>query len=210
MFRIVAPRVISDFALSAAFLFTLFVGVLFLHFSINAMLRNAGMPGGTSLLLAGALAFMIVISAWVIGQDQIARRRRRHEAEREALGLPVGPTCVIYRTAEGAPMPWAMQGDVRVHYPRAARRFGIEGVAVVEFEIGADGRAKNVHCADVWPHRIFYEAAAQALLQARFAARDGQTPRFGPSYRMPFVFRIKGGSAVVDHGRRARPAKSRR
>lgn len=209
MFRIVEPRVISDFALSAAFLVALFFGVLFLHFSINAMLRNAGMAGGLSVMLAGGLSFLIVLSAWVIGQDQLARRRRRKEAQRSALGLPDGPVCVIHRSTEGAEMPWRMIGDVRVRYPGLARGFGIEGLAVVEFEIGADGRPKNVHCADVWPHRIFYDAAARALMQARFAARDGAAPRFGPSYRMPFVFRIRGASAVVDHGRRARPAKRR-
>jgi TonB family protein len=204
MFNVVAPRVISNFALSTAFLFSLFFGVIFLHMAINAMLRNAGLEGGLSLLLAGGLAFVLVVSAWVVGQDLLAQRRRRHEAEREALGLPDGPCCVIARTTEGAEMPWAMTTAVQVDYPRAARRFGIEGMAVVDFEVSADGRPKNLHCIDVWPHRIFYEAAAKALLQARFRARPGAKPRFGPTYRMPFVFRIQGGSSVRDLGRRAK------
>lgn len=204
MFRVVAPRVISNLALSAVFLVGLFIGVVLLQMSLNAMLRNAGMGPGQALWLAGTLSFLIVVSLWVIGQDVLARRRRRHEAEREALALPDGACCVVYRTEEGAEMPWAMTNQVHVVYPRTARRLGVEGMTVVEFEISADGLAKNLHCVDVWPHRLFYEAAAKALLQARFRVRDGARPRFGPTYRMPFVFRIKGGSMVTDHGRRAR------
>jgi TonB family protein len=209
MFKVVAPRVISNFALSAAFLAALFVGVVILHLSLNAMLRNAGLEPNASTLLAGALSVMLVLLAWVAGQDVLARRRRRHDAERVALELPDGPCCVIYRSSEGAEMPWTITGAVQVAYPRAARRLGVEGLAVVDFEVGGNGRAKNLHCVDVWPHRLFYEAAAQALLQARFKARDGKLPRFGPTYRMPFVFRMRGASAVTDHGRRARRARGR-
>lgn len=207
MFKVVAPRALSDFAVSTLFLATLFVVVLFLHFSINAMLRNAGLAPGLSVTLAGALAFIGVLSVWIIGQDSQARRRRQVEAERAALALPEGPCCVVFRGGEGAEMPWAMTTTVEVAFPRIARRLGIEGVALVEFEIGADGRAKNLHCADVWPHRLFYDAAADALLRARFTARDGAEPRFGPTYRMPFVFRIRGGAAVADYGRRAQIAR---
>lgn len=206
MFKVVAPRVISNVVLATLFLVTLFIGVVILHLTLNAMMRNAGLGPGLSVTLAGAVAFILVLSAWIAGQDVLRRRRQRHEAERLALDLPEGPCCVVYRTEEGAPMPWAMTGVVQVHYPPAARRAGIEGVAVVEFEVSADGRPKNLHCVDVWPHRLFYEAAAKALLQARFVARDDQQPRFGPSYKMPFVFRIRGAAAVSDHGRRAKHA----
>jgi TonB family protein len=207
MFKVVAPRVISNFVLSAAFVITLFVGVVILHLSLTGMMRNAGLGPGVAVMLAGAVAFILVVSVWVAGQDVLRRRRRRHAAEQQALNLPDGPCCVVYRSEEGAPMPWAMTSVVHVQYPRAARRIGVEGMAVVAFEITPDGRPKNLHCVDVWPHRIFYEAAAKALLKARFVAREGQQPRFGPSYKMPFVFRIRGAAAVQDHGRRAKRAR---
>ena len=101
-------------------------------------------------------------------------------------------------------MPWTLTSAVQVHFPKIARRFGIEGFAVVDFDITPEGRVKNIHCIDVWPSPIFYASAKAAMKDARFAVRPGATPRFGPSYRMPFVFRIQGSARVTDRGRRAR------
>jgi TonB family protein len=85
-----------------------------------------------------------------------------------------------------------------------ARQLGVEGVAVVEFEISAQGAAKNVHCAFAWPADVFYEAACEALAHARFTAKADALVRYGTSYRMPFVFRIAGAANLAEAGRRAR------
>jgi TonB family protein len=101
-------------------------------------------------------------------------------------------------------MPWEPVGALRARYPWLARRLGIEGIAIAEFEVGADGRAKNISCADVWPSNVFYDAAREALLHARFQPRGDIHVRYGASYKMPFVFRIAGASKTRDAGRRAR------
>ena len=101
-------------------------------------------------------------------------------------------------------MPWEPIGHVRARYPKLARQLGVEGVAIAEFEVGVDGRAKNIHCVDAWPSDVFFTAAREALQHARFQPKFDEHVRFGASYRMPFVFRISGATKLADRGRRAR------
>jgi hypothetical protein len=54
---------------------------------------------------------------------------------------------------------------------------------------------------------VFFDAAREALLRARFEPKPDLHVRFGASYRMPFVFRIAGASTLPDHGVRARPLR---
>jgi TonB family protein len=119
-------------------------------------------------------------------------------------GLPGGPCCVVWRAAEGGhrddAMPWRLAAPLRARYPRLARRLGVEGVAVAEFEVGSDGRAKNLHCVYAWPSDVFYEAAQEALAHARFEPKPDLRVRYGASYRMPFVFRIAGAARLSEKG----------
>jgi TonB family protein len=202
--RVSATRRATDLAGGLLFLAVVFVGVIVLQGAVNGALRNAGVAGGLALLLSGAAAFGAVVGGFGFYRFWGAMTARRADAERERLGLPDGPTCIVWRGEEGAEMPWALTQPIRVHFPKIARRFGIEGVAVVEFDIAPEGQVKNIHCIDAWPADIFYDAAHAALKDARFVVRDGERPRFGPSYRMPFVFRIQGAARVTDRGRRAR------
>jgi len=204
--RVSATRRATDLAGGLLFLAVVFVGVIVLQGGVNGALRNAGVAGGLSLLLSGAVAFGAVVGGFGLYRFWTARKARLAERTRDGLGLPAGPTCIVWRGEEGAEMPWALAHPIRVHFPKIARRFGIEGVAIAEFDIAPDGHVKNIHCIDAWPHDIFYEAAHAALKDARFVVREGERPRFGPSYRMPFVFRIQGASRVNDQGRRARSA----
>jgi TonB family protein len=91
-------------------------------------------------------------------------------------------------------MPWTLSAPLRARYPALARRLGVEGVAVVDFEINAQGGAKTIQCVEAWPSDVFYAAAREALERARFEPREDQHVRFGASYRMPFVFRIAGAA----------------
>src|SRR5262249_44141263 len=121
--------------------------------------------------------------------------------------LPEGACCVLWKPDEhdlGPEMPWEVVGDIRARYPKLARRLGVEGYAIVEFEMSAGGVAKSVLVVDAWPSDVFFDAAREALLHARFEPKGDFHVRFGASYRMPFVFRITGAAKLRDAGRRAR------
>lgn len=211
--RVSATRRAADFAGGLFFLALVFIGVILIQGGVHGALRNAGVGGGTALLISGAATFGTVVGGFALFRLWTAFDLKRAENERDRLGLPSGPTCIVWQGEEGAQMPWSLDHPVRVHFPKIARRFGIEGVAVVEFDIAPEGQVKNIHCIDAWPADIFYDAAHAALKDARFVVRPGEVPRFGPSYRMPFVFRIQGAARVKNLGRIARrgsmpPAKA--
>jgi TonB family protein len=110
----------------------------------------------------------------------------------------------VWAPGQGDDIPWDVEGQLRLAYPDVAQRPKIEGVAIVEFQVDPEGRAKNIHCVDVWPAAVFYDAAVDALRAARFKPASARGPRFGPSYRVPFVFRIRGASRRRDTGQRVR------
>jgi TonB family protein len=201
-----ATRTVSAFTLRALFYGGLFVVVALVHIAVTTALRTAGWPGGLSLFASGAAVLAIVL--FVVNLAEFLRERRAawREIERARQGLPSGPCCVVWREGEAdgeANMPWELAAPLRARYPRLARRLGVEGVAVVEFEVNAQGAAKTVHCVEVWPSDVFYEAAREALAHARFQPKPDTHVRFGSSYRMPFVFRIAGAARLSERGRRA-------
>lgn len=202
-----ATRTVSVYTLRALFYGFLFVAVAIVHVAITTALRSAGWQGGVSLFVSGAAVLAVVLVlvnlADFIGEKRAAWR----ELQRMKQGLPVGPCCVIWRAgdAEGeADMPWDVVGHLRARYPKLARRLGIEGYAMVDFEINAQGAAKNIHCIDAWPSDVFFEAAREALSHAKFEPKPDVHPRFGASFHMPFVFRIAGAARLKDRGRHAR------
>ncbi len=202
--QVSASRAISNFTGQVLFLGALFVFVIVVQTAVVSALRGLNMAGGPALLISGAIILPGVLIATALARASARAAARKLEALREAARLPEGACCVVWRPQAGqAEFPWELQGDVRAAYPKLARRLGIEGYALVDFEIGADGAAKNLHCIDVWPSPMFYDAAAEALSAARFALRPGAAVRFGPSYRIPFVFRIQGAAKVSDKGRSA-------
>jgi TonB family protein len=101
-------------------------------------------------------------------------------------------------------MPWRIIGPMRARYPTLPRRLQIEGYAIAEFEVSAEGRAKNIHLVDAWPSDVFFISAKEALEYARFEPSLDEHVRFGATYRMPFVFRLHGVSRLVEKGSRAR------
>jgi TonB family protein len=203
--QVSATKAISNFTGRVLFLGGLFVFVIMAQGAIVSSLRGLNIAGGPALLISGAVILPAVLIVAAIARARGRAAARKLEAQREAAGLPQGACCVVLRPqqASQAEFPWELRGDVRAAYPKLAKRLGIEGYALVDFEIGADGAAKNLHCIDVWPAAVFYEAAAEALAAARFALRPGAAVRFGPSYRIPFVFRIRGAAKVADTGRSA-------
>jgi TonB family protein len=201
--RVSATRTLSTYAVGVGMLAALFVGVVAAQIVVVSGLRGLGLGAGAALGVAGALILAAVVGL----RAAAALLRRRSLAARERArvehALPDGPCCVIWRTGQVADFPFELEGVVSVRYPKAARQLGVEGYAVVDFEVAANGAAKNLHVVDYWPSRLFYDAAVEALMRARFRPRDPSKAWRGPSYRMPFVFRIKGAARVRDKGRRA-------
>jgi TonB family protein len=199
--QVAATKAISSFARTALFLAGLFLFVIVTQIAVVAALRGLDINGGPALLISGGVVLAIVFgaTAWMRASAKAAAEKL--ERERRAAGMPEAPCCVVWRGKAGeSDFPWELEGDVRAAYPILAQKLGVEGFAVVDFEVGADGAAKNLHCADYWPSRLFYESAAEALRAARFRLRPGAGARFGPSYRIPFVFRIRGAARVRDKG----------
>lgn len=201
-------RTISTFTLRALFFGALFLVVVIVHMGLTGALREMGWGGGVSLLVSGAVVLGLVlalvnIADWVREQRDAAR-----EIQRMRQGLPGGPCCVVWRTADAEAredsMPWRLAAPMHARYPGLARRLGVEGVAVVEFEVNSDGQAKHIGCVYVWPADVFYDAAREALEHARFEPKPDVHVRFGTSYRMPFVFRIAGAARLKESGVRAR------
>ncbi|MBL8542405.1 MAG: TonB family protein [Hyphomonadaceae bacterium] len=202
-----ATRTASALTLRALFYGALFVVVVAAHLSGTAALRAQGVPGAMAIAVAGALVLGLVLVLVNVADWARERVAARRELLRARQGLPAGPCCVVLPRADGRAgdeMPWEVVGPMRARYPTLARRLGVEGYAIADFEVSAEGRAKNIHCVDAWPSDVFFAAAREALAHAEFRMREDVHPRFGASYRMPFVFRIAGASRVKEPGARAR------
>jgi TonB family protein len=203
-----ATRTLSTWVLRALFYAALFLVVVIVHLALTTALRQHGLNGSLSLLLSGAAVLIVVLllvqaAAWL---RQWLHEQR--ELTRARLRLPIGPTCLIWQPnseqAQTSPMPWEVIGPMRARYPSMPRRLGIEGYAIAEFEVSANGRAKNIHLVDAWPSDIFFSSAKEALQQARFQPSSDEHVRYGASYRMPFVFRLAGSSKLTEKGARAK------
>lgn len=210
-------RTLSTWMLRALFYAALFGVVVIAHLGVSGVLRAQGWSSGLALLVAGAVVLVLVVLVTNLAEWLRDRLRERRELRRVQQRLPSGPCCVVWRAPEEktvrdllsededhSDMPWDVIGPLRARYPRLARSLGVEGIAIAEFEVGADGRAKNIHCVDAWPSDVFFEAAREALQHARFQPKGDIHVRFGASYKMPFVFRIAGASKARDSGQRAR------
>lgn len=190
-----ATKTISALTARVIFYAVLFVVVVIVHVAITSALRGGGWPGGAALLVSGGVVLGVVLVLVNLADFISERRAAARERMRVRQGLPGGACSVIWREEDGeAEMPWISAAPLRARYPALARRLGVEGVAVVDFEINAQGGAKTIQCVDAWPSDVFYEAAREALERARFEPREDQHVRFGASYRMPFVFRIAGAA----------------
>jgi len=205
-----ATRTVSTWTARALFYVGLFIVVVVTHLALTGALRAQGWSGGASLFASGAGVLALVIVLVNLADWLRQKRADWRERARVKQGLPDGPCCVVWRPGVNATdedetaMPWEVAGPLRARYPRLARRLGVEGVAVVDFEVGAGGRVKNVHCVYAWPSDVFYDAAREAMLRTKFEPRGDRHVRFGASYKMPFLFRISGASKVNHRGRQAR------
>jgi len=203
-----ATRTLSTWVLRALFYAVLFLVVVVVHVALTTALRQHGWNGSLSLLVSGAVVLFLVLTLVQAADWMRQWLDERRELLRVRMKLPAGPMCVLWKPAPeasaGAAMPWEVIGPMRARYPSLPRRLGIEGYAIAEFEVGADGRAKNVYLIDAWPSDVFFASAKEALEHARFQPSLDEHVRYGVSYRMPFVFRLKGTSQVTERGAHAK------
>jgi TonB family protein len=203
--RVAVTRAVVNVTGATAFFGTLFLFVVISHVGLTTALRASGANGGLALLISGGMVLALVAGATAFWNYRAQARLTNLQAERARLALPDGACCVVAKDLRASEMPWRIE-DAIIHaaYPKVAQSLGVEGLAIVEFEIGADGKAHTFACLDVWPTRIFYDAAVEALKGAKFVPKEGAQPRFGVSYRVPFTFRIAGQARLRDRGLRAR------
>ena len=60
---------------------------------------------------------------------------------------------------------------VQPNYPRRAQQQGIEGYAIVQFDVGADGSVRNAHIIESAPGSKFNAASIKAALCFRYKPR---------------------------------------
>ena len=73
--------------------------------------------------------------------------------------------------------------DVTPEYPQAALRRDITGHVVVQFDVDANGKARNITIVDARPARIFNGAVRTALMRSTFKLNnDDSLARFQRTY----------------------------
>jgi TonB family protein len=85
-------------------------------------------------------------------------------------------------------------------YPPQARAEGVEGYAVVRYDVDTEGRVGNARVVASSPQGVFDESALQAVSRWRFrpAERNGEPLAVnGLESRLDFV--LKGGEAYADY-----------
>lgn len=200
-----ATRIASALTLQVLFFAALFVLVVVAHVAVTTALREMGLGAGVSLAASGTVVLAVVLGGAQLAEFIRERRAFAREMKRLRQGLPAGPCCVVWSDEEPN-MPWRPLRRISARFPSLALRLGVEGVAVVGLEIGPDGAPRGLHCVESWPSPVFYDAAAEALLGARFRLRQGASPQPGATYAIPFVFRIAG--AAKARGLKAHAAKA--
>jgi periplasmic protein TonB len=92
-----------------------------------------------------------------------------------------------------APSPHERLDEIRrrvqqaVAYPARARELGLEGTARIQFEIGADGLARDVATVESSGHALLDRAAEQGALAA------GRLPPLYGRIRIPVRFDLRRG-----------------
>lgn len=206
-----ATKTLSALATRVLFYASLFAVVAIVHVAITTALSTSGWNGGAALLVSGGVVLAVVLVLVNLADFIGERRATAREILRVKQGLPSGPCCVIWRGGQDSDgeveMAWSPTSPMRARYPKLARRLGVEGIALVEFEIDTKGRAKGINCLHAWPSDVFFDSAREALEHTQFELSGDVHPRFGESFRIPFVFRIAGATRIRDRGQRARPLR---
>lgn len=109
---------------------------------------------------------------------------------RAAPGAPPQPGSVDALPL--APSPYERLEEIRrrvqaaVAYPARARELGLEGTTRIQFEIGADGLARDVATVESSGHALLDRAAERGAIDA------GRLPSLYGRIRIPVRFELRG------------------
>ena len=121
-----------------------------------------------------ALGFALCLVAGALGA------RAAPPEENAVDAIPLGPS------------PHVRLDEIRrrvqaaVAYPTRARELGLEGTARIQFEIGADGHAREVATVESSGHALLDRAAERGALDA------GRLPPLYGRIRIPVRFDLRG------------------
>src|SRR5262245_18124122 len=132
-------RTASTLTLRALFYVGLFAFVVGAHLGLSSILSDQGWSEAGAMTGSGAAVLTLVLILVNLADgvsdglaDWRERQRRKHR-------LPAGPCCVVWRenlsSAAEEAMPWDTVGPLHARYPPLARRLGVEGMAIVDFEV---------------------------------------------------------------------------
>ena len=121
------------------------------------------------------LAALALLAAWVV-VSRTPKAQNRVLADAFPAGLLLSPaTCT---TPE---------------WPRAARRYEIDGITVLHFQIGADGSIKDAQVVKSSSWQLLDEAAMRSLVKCRFKPL-GEAG--GATYPIQFVWTLSGPQTI--------------
>lgn len=123
--------------------------------------------------------------------------RNRTQTFRLVLQISGLAGCFCAMIATAAPATPEAVTMVRPTYPPEAQRAGIEGCAILRFDISASGMPENIRVASSTPYPEFGDAAHKALEQWRFEplSRNGKPAAF-TNATQAFAFDLPGKSTA--------------
>jgi TonB family protein len=118
-----------------------------------------------------------------------------------AIAAPLLLTlAVLLGGCASADRPLQLLSGTGAVYPPQARAEGVEGYAVVRYDVDVEGRVGNARVVASSPQGVFDESALQAVSRWRFrpAERNGEPLAVnGLESRLDFV--LTGGEAYADY-----------
>jgi TonB family protein len=113
---------------------------------------------------------------------------------------PLALTAVLLAGCAAQDRPLQLVSGTGPVYPPEARAEGVEGFAVVRYDVDEAGRVVNARVVDSSPQGVFDQSALRAVTSWKFrpAERAGE-PQSVNGLESRLDFRVKGGEAYADH-----------
>jgi len=106
-----------------------------------------------------------------LAEDDFSRHSAARKRHVQASGLQIN-SCSAAEVQRGTEAPSS-------GYPELTRRWGFEGWAFVQFDIGADGHAHNIVPTIAYPPLIFTAAAKESASKMRYKVTEALIPANG-------------------------------